>query len=156
MSFSREWNRLPKFLLVDQSRCLENDHVWVLHCHEPRFLLEFGPPGAGDVLLIDECSDFETLSALREQARKFTLAEYKRADRLKKRTLRIDFRVAESKNHKTPSHDGIAEITCESDYIFVARNDPLDLLLNLLCSLVFILKLISFLAPKLKKFPINH
>jgi hypothetical protein len=50
---------------------LENDRVWVLHCHDPRFLLKFGPSGAGDPLLIDECSDFEILSTLREEARKF-------------------------------------------------------------------------------------
>ena len=71
MSFSQQWNRLPKFLLVDESRCLENDRVWVLHCHEPRFLLEFGPSGAGDFLLIDERSDFDVLSTLREEARRF-------------------------------------------------------------------------------------
>ncbi len=75
MSFSQQWNRLPKFLLVDESRRLENDRVWVLHCHDPRFLLEFGPSGAGELLLIDECSDLKIVSALREQARKFYAGE---------------------------------------------------------------------------------
>jgi hypothetical protein len=75
MSFSQQWNRLPKLLLVDESRCLENDRVWVLHCHDPRFLLEFGPTGAGDLLLIDECADFEILTTLREEARKFYAGE---------------------------------------------------------------------------------
>jgi hypothetical protein len=66
---------LPKFLLVDESRCLENDRVWVLHCHDPRFLIEFGPSSAGELLLIDECPDLEILSPLREQARKFYVGE---------------------------------------------------------------------------------
>jgi len=49
--------------------------MWVLHCHEPQFLLQFGPSGAGDLLLIDECPDFEVLSSLREKARKFYVSE---------------------------------------------------------------------------------
>ena len=75
MSFSPEWNRLPKFLLVDESRCLENDRIWVLHCHEPRFLLEFGPAGGGELLLIDQCLDFERVASLKQQARKFYAGE---------------------------------------------------------------------------------
>lgn len=71
MSFSPEWNQLPKFLLVDESRCLDNDRIWVLHCHEPRFLLEFGPAGIGRLLLIDDCSDVPLLTDLKEGARKF-------------------------------------------------------------------------------------
>jgi hypothetical protein len=75
MAFSSQWRRLPKFLLVDESRCLENDRIWVLHCHDPRFLLEFGPAGEGDLLLIDECSDFQLLATLKEQAGKFYAGE---------------------------------------------------------------------------------
>jgi hypothetical protein len=75
MDTSSLWTRLPKFLLVDESRCLENDRIWVLHCHNPRFLLEFVPSGVGDLLLIDECSDFEHLANLQEQARKFYAGE---------------------------------------------------------------------------------
>jgi hypothetical protein len=78
MTLSREWNLLPQFLLVDESRCRDNDRMWVLHCHEPRFLLEFGPSGVGELLLIDECSDFELLSALRSEARKFYAGDTRR------------------------------------------------------------------------------
>jgi hypothetical protein len=75
MAISSQWLKLPKFLLVDESRCLENDRVWVLHSHEPRFLLEFGPAGGGDLLLIDDCSDFSLVANLKEQARKFYASE---------------------------------------------------------------------------------
>lgn len=75
MAISSQWFQLPKFLLVDESRCLENDRVWVLHCYEPQFLLEFGPAGIGDLLLIDDCRDFQVLAKRKEQAREFYAGE---------------------------------------------------------------------------------
>src|SRR6266516_7929176 len=71
-------------------------------------------------------------------------------------TLWVDFGIAESENHEAAPHRRIAEIPGERDHVFVAGNNPFDLLPNLLGGFGFIVKSISLLPPKLKEFPINY
>jgi hypothetical protein len=48
---------LPKFLIADDG----GERDFVVHCHYPKFILEFGEDGTGKPTFIDSESDFITL-----------------------------------------------------------------------------------------------
>jgi len=64
-----DWQSLPKFLLCDQNLGADDDRIFVLHTHKPRFLMEFVGADEGDFFLIDPPTS--ELPALKEAARVF-------------------------------------------------------------------------------------
>ena len=65
------WNSLPKFLLCDQNTGTNKVRMFVMHCHAPRFLMEFIPDGDGEVFLIDSEPKPDELEEARDGARDF-------------------------------------------------------------------------------------
>lgn len=71
----REWRKLPKFIVgisgVDRDSHDEGvGSFYVMHCHEPRFLMPFVFGNENDIMLLDSTDDEEHLIALMNRARK--------------------------------------------------------------------------------------
>lgn len=64
------WPELPAFLFCDESRCDDDDRMFVFHTQQPRFLMEFVPGGEGECLMIDPAPE-DVVAPLRAQARDF-------------------------------------------------------------------------------------
>jgi hypothetical protein len=71
-----DWDRLPKFLMADDG----GDRMFVVHCHQPRFIMEFDDAGEGTPLWIDAPTGLDVAAAARlmREAGDFYAAEIER------------------------------------------------------------------------------
>ena len=73
MSLAPIWQSLPKFVVSAKHfgpDGIADDRSYVIHCHEPRFVMEFVPGREGEVLLIDDAGQ-EEISKLKDEARHY-------------------------------------------------------------------------------------
>jgi hypothetical protein len=67
--------KLPKFIISEGDSREQEDQAfpfsYVMHCHEPRFLMRFMLGDEDDIFLMDSTDDEEMLIGLMNRARKF-------------------------------------------------------------------------------------
>jgi hypothetical protein len=69
-----DWNTLPKFLLCTEGHGEDEGRMFVMHAHEPRFLMEFSDCGEeGECRLLDPPTP--DLPKLKHQAHEFFCGE---------------------------------------------------------------------------------
>ena len=73
---STEWNTLPKFLIADDGA----NRFFVIHCHPPRFIMEFDDAGEGVPLSMDDSKEPAAPASARllQEARDFFAAQIER------------------------------------------------------------------------------